>query len=462
MAAAAAATSPTSRSTWATMADPGRSSGRCCASCSAEFDGGQPAAAAGAARSRWTRPPTAFRFMAQAQHIGKVVLVHRRGRAADAVAVRADATLPDHRRPGRPRACWWRAGWSSAARATWCWSGRRAPGEPRGRRSARAAERAGREVDGRRRPTWRDADDVAPRAGGSPRELPPLRGIVHAAGRARRRRAGRSRAGRASSACWRRRSRGGWNLHALTRATAARLLRAVLVDGRRCWARRARATTPRPTPSSTRSPQHRRRRGPAGAAASTGARGRTAAWRPALDRRNQARIGRQGLRPHRAGRGTRPLRAAARPAPRRRSAVLPAATGQVPRPRPPGSEPPLLAELALGRVRADAAALAGGASAPRAPCVQIDAGAGRAAARASLLAHVREPRAAACSASIAAAALDSAAGRCRSSALDSLMAVELRNVFSAAWARACRATVRYRPGSTYLADVLDAGCRPSS
>ena len=135
-------------------------------------------AAAGSACSR-RRGGGAFRYMAQAQHIGKIV-VDRRRRPAPAAGVRARRDVPDHRRSRRPRP----AGGGVAGRAR-----RAAPGPDGPRRPSAGCGRAacagssgrgrvsrGRAATSRRR--GRAAAALAEIAG----TLPPLRGVVHAAG----------------------------------------------------------------------------------------------------------------------------------------------------------------------------------------------------------------------------------------------------------------------------------------
>ena len=80
---------------------------------------GSAAAAAGHARSRSSEAGDAFRFMAQARHVGKLVLRRRRRRDASAAVVAptppTGSPAASARSGSRPR-----AGWSIAARATSC------------------------------------------------------------------------------------------------------------------------------------------------------------------------------------------------------------------------------------------------------------------------------------------------------------------------------------------------------
>ena len=111
-----------------------------------------------------------------------------------------------------------------------------------------------------------------------PKNYPPLRGIVHAAGVLDDGILFDMDLTKLDNAM-QPKVRGAWNLHARNAKFAARFLRAVLVDRRACSVRRARRTMPRATRSSTASPRivagKGCRRWP-----SRGARGPTRAWRP--------------------------------------------------------------------------------------------------------------------------------------------------------------------------------------
>ena len=196
------------------------------------------------------RAADAFRFMAQARHVGKIV-------------VTPPASAPARAHPRRRDATWSPAGWARSACAPRSGCTRAAPATSRSwadRPPSPAAARAvgpARAGRGRGRVIRGDvarAEDVraAPRPR-SPRALPPLRGVVHAAGVLDDAvLAGQSRAV-ARPPCWRRRSpaRG-------TCTRDARRCRSTSSSSSRrsppCSARRARRTTPRPTPSSTRWP----------------------------------------------------------------------------------------------------------------------------------------------------------------------------------------------------------------
>ena len=172
-------------------------------------------AAAAHRRSRSDDAASAFRYMAQARHIGKIVVLRQdRGRGRDPSA---DAHLPRHGRPRRPR-----------------------PGGGRqlARGAGRAAPRPGRAARPRRRPPRRVLAELgaARRPACTVRQADVTRADDVAG--ARRRACGPSRRSGASSTppaclddgvlrqqtlgalrarCWRRRSSGAWHLHEATR-----------------------------------------------------------------------------------------------------------------------------------------------------------------------------------------------------------------------------------------------------
>ena len=86
----------------------------------------------------------------------------------------------------------------------------------------------------------------------------PLTGVVHAAGVLDDGVVAALTAGAARRACCARRSTPRWHLHELTGDLDLAAFVLFSSVGRRCSAAPGRATTRRPTPSSTRSPQHRR------------------------------------------------------------------------------------------------------------------------------------------------------------------------------------------------------------
>ena len=211
----------------------------------------------------------AFRYMAQARHTGKIVVrqpVRRR-------AGRARRHLPRHRRPGGIGLLVARhlaEQGAAAARA-----GR--PTRSRiGRDGAIAAIRAlGAEVevveadvaDGG--PAGRALDAVRP-------GMPPLRGVVHAAGV--------TADAVLDDQTWDHvaavlapKLAGAGLLDELTARPSARLVRADVAGAARSSASRARPTTPRPTRSSTRFASARARRRPAHDSRSAGARGTVSA-----------------------------------------------------------------------------------------------------------------------------------------------------------------------------------------
>ena len=179
-------------------------------------------------RSRSSDAAAAFRYMAQAKHIGKVVitLADRDRRRRTAAAVRPDAHLPDHGRAGRPRACRSRAGCRARAPAPGAdRAAERSPsGEALDARRCEARGAGGRRARrrGRSRDVARVLDDppaAAAAAGRGPRgRRPRRRRAARSRPEALRPRAGAESAGRLEPA-------------RADPGPAARLLRAVLVGG---------------------------------------------------------------------------------------------------------------------------------------------------------------------------------------------------------------------------------------
>ena len=211
----------------------------------------------------------AFRFMGA----GSAHRQNRHHAAAAAVDPRR-RQLSRHRRPRRPRprCARWLAGAGRAAPGA---AGRRAPMPAARAAYCRTARLPASRYALRRRtsPTRRSSQRLLADIDTT---MPPLRGVLHAAGIVDDAMLSEL-SGSVSRAVMAPKVRGSWHLHDSTahraRSTSSSCSRRVP----RCWVRRGRATTPRRTPSWTRSRTGAAPRG-CRARASTGAAGPRSAW----------------------------------------------------------------------------------------------------------------------------------------------------------------------------------------